>query len=172
MTTDNFCFYFQNRLIQTSQTGGQQYSDTSPFSIPWFVCVRVCVCTCACVCVCVCATSTSYIINKPSYLKLENSAQTTFRCSPVSCHAPQVIRYGIISTVLKGSGGNRTTYSFFKSKGFQSGKEELSNKKFYRNGPSEGKSFNRDVSASVNEPLFESKLSCSGRLIGGLEPTL
>ncbi len=35
MTTDNFCFYLQNRLIQTSQTGGQQYSDTSPFSIPW-----------------------------------------------------------------------------------------------------------------------------------------
>jgi predicted RNA polymerase sigma factor len=26
----------QNRLIQTSQTGGQRYSDTSPFSIPWF----------------------------------------------------------------------------------------------------------------------------------------
>jgi hypothetical protein len=25
----------QNRLIQTSQTGGQWYSDTSPFSIPW-----------------------------------------------------------------------------------------------------------------------------------------
>jgi hypothetical protein len=22
MTTDNFCFYFQNRLIQTSQAGG------------------------------------------------------------------------------------------------------------------------------------------------------
>jgi len=35
MTTDNFCFYLQNRLIQTSQTGGQQYNDTSPFSIPW-----------------------------------------------------------------------------------------------------------------------------------------
>ncbi len=35
MTTDNFCFYLQNRLIQTSQTGGQKYSDTSPFSIPW-----------------------------------------------------------------------------------------------------------------------------------------
>ncbi len=35
MTTDNFCFYLQNRLIQTSQTGGHQYSDTSPFSIPW-----------------------------------------------------------------------------------------------------------------------------------------
>jgi hypothetical protein len=35
MTTDNFCFYLQNRLIQTSQTGGQQYSDTPPFSIPW-----------------------------------------------------------------------------------------------------------------------------------------
>jgi len=23
MTTDNFCFYLQNRLIKTSQTGGQ-----------------------------------------------------------------------------------------------------------------------------------------------------
>ncbi len=30
-----FCFYFRNRLIQTIQTGGQWYSDTSPFSIPW-----------------------------------------------------------------------------------------------------------------------------------------
>ncbi len=29
MTTDNFCCYLQNRLIQTSQTGGQRYSDTS-----------------------------------------------------------------------------------------------------------------------------------------------
>ncbi len=36
ITTDNFCFYLQNRLIQTNQTGGQQYSDTSPFSIPCF----------------------------------------------------------------------------------------------------------------------------------------
>ncbi len=35
MTANNFCFYLQNRLIQTSQTGGQQYSDSSPFSIPW-----------------------------------------------------------------------------------------------------------------------------------------
>jgi hypothetical protein len=35
MTTDNFGFYLQNRLIQTSQTGGQWYPDTSPFSIPW-----------------------------------------------------------------------------------------------------------------------------------------
>jgi hypothetical protein len=35
MTTDNFCFYLQNRLIQISQTGGQWYSDSSPFSIPW-----------------------------------------------------------------------------------------------------------------------------------------
>ena len=35
MTIDNFCFYLQNRLSQTSQTGGQWYSDTSPFSIPW-----------------------------------------------------------------------------------------------------------------------------------------
>jgi hypothetical protein len=34
MTTDIFCFYLENRLIQTIQTGGQQYSDTSPFSIP------------------------------------------------------------------------------------------------------------------------------------------
>ncbi len=25
MTTDKFCFYLQNRLIQTGQTGGQQY---------------------------------------------------------------------------------------------------------------------------------------------------
>jgi hypothetical protein len=32
MTTDNFCFYLLIRLIQTSQTGGQWYSDTSPFS--------------------------------------------------------------------------------------------------------------------------------------------
>jgi hypothetical protein len=36
MTTDNFSFNLQNRLIQTSQTGGQWYSDASPFSIPWF----------------------------------------------------------------------------------------------------------------------------------------
>jgi hypothetical protein len=34
MTADNFCFYLQNRLIQASETGGQWYSDTSPFSIP------------------------------------------------------------------------------------------------------------------------------------------
>ncbi len=34
MTSGNFCFYLQNRLIQSSQTGGQPYSD-SPFSIPW-----------------------------------------------------------------------------------------------------------------------------------------
>ncbi len=37
MTIDNFHFYFQNRLIQTGQTGGQLYSDTSPFSVPWRV---------------------------------------------------------------------------------------------------------------------------------------
>jgi hypothetical protein len=37
MTNNNFCFYLQNRLIQTSQTGGQLYSDTPPFSIPWLV---------------------------------------------------------------------------------------------------------------------------------------
>ena len=34
MSTDNFCFYLLNRLIQTSPTGGQCYSDTPPFSIP------------------------------------------------------------------------------------------------------------------------------------------
>jgi hypothetical protein len=34
MATDNFCFYLQNRLIQTRKTGGQWYGDTSPFSIP------------------------------------------------------------------------------------------------------------------------------------------
>ncbi len=33
---DNWQFLFLfTRLIQTSQTGGQWYSDTSPFSIPW-----------------------------------------------------------------------------------------------------------------------------------------
>jgi hypothetical protein len=37
MATDNFCFYLQNRPIQTGQTGGQWYSYTSPFSIPWTV---------------------------------------------------------------------------------------------------------------------------------------
>jgi hypothetical protein len=36
MTTDNFFIYLQNRPIQTFQAGGQLYSDTSPFSIPWF----------------------------------------------------------------------------------------------------------------------------------------
>ncbi len=36
-TTDNCCFYLQYRLIQTCQTGGQWYSDTSPFSIPWIL---------------------------------------------------------------------------------------------------------------------------------------
>jgi hypothetical protein len=34
MTTDNFCFYLQNRVIQTSQTGDQRYNDISPSSIP------------------------------------------------------------------------------------------------------------------------------------------
>jgi hypothetical protein len=35
LTTDNFCFYLQNKLIQTSQTGGQWYSDTALFCIPY-----------------------------------------------------------------------------------------------------------------------------------------
>jgi hypothetical protein len=30
-----FCFYLQNGLIQSSKTGGQWNSDTSPLSIPW-----------------------------------------------------------------------------------------------------------------------------------------
>ncbi len=34
MTADNFCFHLQNSLILASQTGGQWYSDTSPFRIP------------------------------------------------------------------------------------------------------------------------------------------
>jgi len=34
MTTDNFCFYLQYRLSQTSQTGGQWYSDTPPLVFP------------------------------------------------------------------------------------------------------------------------------------------
>jgi len=34
MITDSFCFYLQNRLIQTSQTGGQWYSDTPPSVFP------------------------------------------------------------------------------------------------------------------------------------------
>jgi hypothetical protein len=37
LTTDNFHFYLQNRLIQTGQTGGRLYSDTSPFSVPWLM---------------------------------------------------------------------------------------------------------------------------------------
>ncbi len=41
MTTEIFCFYLQNRLIQTSQTGGQWYNDTSPFSIPWLECLFI-----------------------------------------------------------------------------------------------------------------------------------
>jgi hypothetical protein len=34
MTTDNFFIYLQNTLIQTSQKGGQQYSDISPLVFP------------------------------------------------------------------------------------------------------------------------------------------
>ncbi len=34
MASDNFCCYFQNRLIKTSQTGGQWYSDTPPLVFP------------------------------------------------------------------------------------------------------------------------------------------
>jgi hypothetical protein len=31
----------QNRLIQTSQTGGQWYSDTFTFSIPWSAHIKI-----------------------------------------------------------------------------------------------------------------------------------
>jgi hypothetical protein len=41
MTADKFCSYLQNRLIQTSQTGGQQYRDTSLFSIPCLLSQRL-----------------------------------------------------------------------------------------------------------------------------------
>jgi hypothetical protein len=34
MATDNFCFYLQSRLIQTSETGGQRYSDPPPLVFP------------------------------------------------------------------------------------------------------------------------------------------
>ncbi len=46
MTTNNFCFYLQNRLIQTSPTGGQWYSDTSPFSIPCSILLKTLVTWC------------------------------------------------------------------------------------------------------------------------------
>jgi hypothetical protein len=42
MTTDKFCFYFQDRLIQTRKTGGQQYNDTSPFCIPCLISGDLC----------------------------------------------------------------------------------------------------------------------------------
>ncbi len=42
----NFCFYLQNRLIKTSPTGGQWYSDTSPLSIPWIHLRRYFLCAC------------------------------------------------------------------------------------------------------------------------------
>ncbi len=34
MTTNNFCFYLQNRLIQTNQTGVKWYNDTPPLVFP------------------------------------------------------------------------------------------------------------------------------------------
>ncbi len=41
MTTDNFRFYLQNRLIQTGQIGGQLYNDTSPVSVPWAIAIAM-----------------------------------------------------------------------------------------------------------------------------------
>ncbi len=48
MATDNFCFYLQNRLIQTSQTTGQRYSDTSSIVLPVhgfkaYACSNICI---------------------------------------------------------------------------------------------------------------------------------
>jgi hypothetical protein len=34
MATEIFCFYLQNRLIQTSQTGDQWYGDSPPLVFP------------------------------------------------------------------------------------------------------------------------------------------
>ncbi len=36
INTDNFCFYLKNGLIQTSQTRGQWYSDTSQLGFPGY----------------------------------------------------------------------------------------------------------------------------------------
>jgi hypothetical protein len=41
MTTKKICFYLQNRPIQTIETGGQRYSDTSPFSVPLARCLSI-----------------------------------------------------------------------------------------------------------------------------------
>ncbi len=94
MTTDNFCFYLQNRLIQSSQTGGQQYRDTSPLVFPgeghgqtlinrtkprssfqlykWVQALHA-------------LTAQS---NKTDQLRVENLAQATLRFSLISFHAP------------------------------------------------------------------------------------
>ena len=37
MTTDDIHSYLQNRVIQTVQTGGQLYSDTSPLVFPEYI---------------------------------------------------------------------------------------------------------------------------------------
>jgi len=72
MTTDNFCFYLPNRLIQTSQAGGQRYSDTSHFSIPWFNLRSTQVIN-----QCEVVLSTCYFINKPKNIFYKGSVFTT-----------------------------------------------------------------------------------------------
>jgi hypothetical protein len=37
MTSDDFCFYLQNRFILTGQTEGQLQSETSPLSVSWLI---------------------------------------------------------------------------------------------------------------------------------------
>jgi hypothetical protein len=62
-----FCYYLQNRLIRTSQTGGQLYSDTSPFSAPWFIISR---------------TTEIYILNVNSVLQDQGSRRGGHQASP------------------------------------------------------------------------------------------
>ncbi len=110
MTTDNFCFYLENRLIQTSQTGGQRYSDTSPFSIPWLMIWPDLLCLFPAFwkfdtpivnyhlrffllnSIYKCKKQTLKLFIKAVQLKVENSTQTTFRFSSSSFHDPR-IRY-------------------------------------------------------------------------------
>jgi hypothetical protein len=61
MTTENFCFYLQNRLVQTSQTGGQQYRDTSPFTLVML-----------------------YILGITFFIK-QCTALTTYNCITIDC---------------------------------------------------------------------------------------
>ncbi len=89
MTSDNFCFYLQNRLFQTSQTGGQWYSDTSPLQYSLLQLTgqtlgRVFNSRSGCIS---CHALTTQSTNM-TQLRVENSAQTTFRFSPIRYCTP------------------------------------------------------------------------------------